>query len=60
MNDLFECGIFPKIVAEKNGTLFPCLPHYGKSKGKAIQLQAWTGPEGTRRLRLTYFKTFGT
>jgi hypothetical protein len=26
---------------------------------KAISLQAWTGPEGSRRLRLPYFKTIG-
>jgi hypothetical protein len=26
---------------------------YRKDKGKAIPLQAWTGPEGSRRLRLT-------
>jgi hypothetical protein len=30
------------------------------SKGKAIPLHAWTGPEGSRRLRLPDFKTFGT
>jgi hypothetical protein len=29
-------------------------------KDKAIPLQAWTGPEGSRRLRLPYFKTIGT
>ena len=29
-------------------------------KGKAVPLQAWTGPEGCRRLRLTDFKTIGT
>jgi len=29
-------------------------------KGKAVPLQAWTGPEGSRRLRLPDFKTFGT
>jgi len=29
-------------------------------KGKAIPLQAWTDPEGSRRLRLPYFKTIGT
>ena len=29
-------------------------------KGKAIPLQAWTGPEGFRRLRLPYFKTIAT
>jgi len=31
-----------------------------KDKGKAIPLQAWTGPEGARRLRLPDFKTVGT
>jgi len=29
-------------------------------KGKAIPLQAWTGPEGSWRLRLPDFKTLGT
>jgi len=29
-------------------------------KGKAIPLQAWTGPEGSSRLRLPDFKTNGT
>jgi len=29
-------------------------------KDKANPLQTWTGPEGPRRLRLPYFKTFGT
>jgi len=29
-------------------------------KGKAIPLQAWTGPEGSRRLRLPDFKRIGT
>ena len=28
-----------------------------KGKGKAIPLQAWTGPEGSKRLRLPDFKT---
>ena len=31
-----------------------------KIKGKAIPLQAWTGPEGSRRLRLPDFKTIDT
>jgi hypothetical protein len=31
-----------------------------KCKGKAIPLQALTGPEGSRRLRLPDFKTIGT
>jgi len=29
-------------------------------KGKAFPLQAWTGREGSRRLRLPDFKTVGT
>jgi len=29
-------------------------------KGKAIPLQAWTDPEGSRRVRLPDFKTIGT
>jgi len=29
-------------------------------KGKAIPLQVWTGPEGSRRLRLPDFKAIGT
>ena len=32
----------------------------GEVKGKAIPLQAWTCPEGSRRLRLPDFKTVGT
>jgi hypothetical protein len=28
--------------------------------GKAIRLQAWTGPVGSRRLRLPDFKAIGT
>jgi hypothetical protein len=32
----------------------------GKGKGKAISLHAWTGPEGSRTLRLPDFKTVGT
>jgi len=31
-----------------------------KKKGKAIPLQAWTGPANSRRLRLPDFKTVGT
>jgi hypothetical protein len=31
-----------------------------KDKGKTIPLQAWTGPEGFRRLSLPDFKTLGT
>jgi len=30
------------------------------NKGKAIPVQAWTGPVGSRRLRLPGFMTIGT
>ena len=32
----------------------------GQGKAKANPLQAWTGPEGSRSLRLPDFKTIGT
>jgi len=32
----------------------------GKCKGNAMPLQAWTGPEVSRRVRLLDFKTIGT
>ena len=28
-----------------------------RGQGKVFPVQAWTGPEGSRRLRLTYFLT---
>jgi hypothetical protein len=31
-----------------------------KGKGKAIPLQTWTSPKGSRRLRLPHFNTIGT
>ena len=30
---------------------------YGKGKGKAVPLQAWSGPEGFRKLRFPDFMT---
>ena len=30
---------------------------HGKKKGKAVQLQAWSGPEGSRKLRFPDFMT---
>jgi len=40
--------------------LFPDTLKRVKVKGKAIPLQAWTSPEGSRRLKLPDFKTIGT
>jgi len=31
-----------------------------QNKGRAIPLQIWAGPEGSRRVRLPDFKTIGT
>ena len=30
---------------------------FPQSKGKAVPLQAWSGPEGSRKLRFPYFMT---
>ena len=38
----------------------PCPRKRGKGEGMAIPLQAWTGPEGSRKLRLPDFKTIST
>jgi hypothetical protein len=35
------------------------MPKHVGDKGKAIPLQALTGPEGSRRLRIPNFKTIG-
>jgi len=32
----------------------------GKVIGKAMPVQAWTSPEGSRRMRCQNFKTIGT
>jgi hypothetical protein len=36
------------------------LPDMKGKKGKAIPLEAWTGPESSRRLKFPDFKTIGT
>ena len=47
--------------ADKTGELYSQFnQQQRKGKGKAIPLQAWTGPEGSRRSRLPDFKTIGT
>jgi len=38
-----------------DGTYFP--NNLRKGKGKAVSLQAWTGPDGSRKLRLPDFVT---
>ena len=48
-----------KAVSRNSKTDFSQISH-ATGKGKAIPLQAWTGPEGSRRLRLPDFKIIGT
>jgi hypothetical protein len=54
-SDKEDCLVLAALLAE-NTTRFV----KGKGKGKAIPLQAWTGNEGSRRVRLPDFKTIGT
>ena len=37
--------------------LLTFFPHSALIKGKAVPLQAWTGPEGSRKLRFPDFLT---
>jgi hypothetical protein len=46
-------------VAQPKMQVILCLPVV-EVKGKAIPLQTWTDPEGSRRLRIPDFKTIGT
>jgi hypothetical protein len=57
------------VVQTFNDNITSCIKEYIKlvkkitdwnRKGKAIPLQALTGPEGSRMLRLPDFKTIGT
>ena len=41
-----------------SNAILTCLKN--SAQGRAIPLQAWTGPEGSRSLRLPDFKTTGT
>jgi len=43
----------PLYPRERPGT--QCIFYKGKGKGKAVPLQAWSGPEGSRKLRLPDF-----
>jgi len=68
----FHCALFKIPEKCNNGTvkpayngtardqLFPLQAGFISYKGKAIPLQAWRGPEGSRSLRLPDFKTIGT
>jgi hypothetical protein len=51
-----------EVISERECSIFSSLNGEYKlnNAGKAIPLQAWTGPQGSRRLRLPGFKTIGT
>jgi hypothetical protein len=51
-------SVYPRTVFY-NGRPQTCIWKV-KVKGKAIPLQALIGPEGSKKLRLTDFKTVGT
>jgi hypothetical protein len=60
LRDYVELFISPRVFmvrfsVKRRGSVFRC-----KGNGKAIPLQALTGPEGSRRLRLPVFKTIST
>jgi hypothetical protein len=50
--------LIQEIIGHLKGLYFALVK--GKGKGKAIPLQASTGPESSRRLRLPDFKIIGT
>jgi hypothetical protein len=49
-----------KLAVAENHFNFLTLMDSSHDSKKAIPLQIWTGPEGSRRLRLPDFKTVGT
>jgi hypothetical protein len=50
--ELFHAAMTNLIVTFSNSEYAP-----KTHRGKALPLQAWTGPEGSRRMRLPDFKT---
>ena len=45
---------------KKFSSTITCIKVKGKCKGKAITLQAWTGPKSSRSMRFPDFKTICT
>jgi len=57
------CGLIELLFQTENllqFTLYPNPHSILESRGKAIPLQTWTGPECSWSLRLPDFKTIGT
>jgi len=48
-----SCHRFWYVEAKEMFGILPC----SKKKGKAVSLKAWTGPEGSRKLRVPDFVT---
>jgi len=61
-NIFYEQKLWAKTKHTVHATNSSCKSYTfkGKGKGKAIPLHVWTGPKGSRRLRLPDFKTTGT
>jgi len=57
ISETFTCEIKSKTAVAK--TAFIKTHVLFASKPAAIPLQAWSGPEGSRRMRLPDFKTIG-
>jgi hypothetical protein len=56
---LTMCVYTPSVISA--GVVTKNFPQYLREyKAKTIPLQAWTSLEGSRRLRIPDFKTFGT
>jgi hypothetical protein len=51
------CSLQPEYNSEQDRTFFRICIGIGKGKGKAVPLQAWSGPEGSRKLRFPDFMT---
>ena len=52
-----EAICFIETLRVTHRTTTQCHEPYGKGKGKAAPLQAWSGPEGSRKLRFPDFMT---
>jgi hypothetical protein len=61
--DMYVCQLaicsYPRIIIIMSQLLLLFIT-FMQGKGKAIPLQAWRDPEGSRRLRLPDSKTIGT
>jgi hypothetical protein len=54
-----EFVVWQSFIIMNNVLFVPNSFYIKKQKGEAIPVQCWTGPEGSRRLRLPDFMTVG-